>query len=44
MINGVPIAQVLQGVDLNGTKGPPPLLYLDGVQGYDLSHGPPILR
>ncbi len=41
MINGVPIAQALQGIDLNGTQGPPPLLYLDGIQGYDLSHGSP---
>ncbi len=40
MINTTPIGQVLQGADLNGTNGPPPLLYLDGVQGYDLSQGP----
>jgi putative ABC transport system permease protein len=40
MINTTPIGQVLQGADLNGTNGPPPLLYLDGIQGYDLSQGP----
>jgi ABC-type antimicrobial peptide transport system permease subunit len=39
MINGIPLGQILQGVDLNGTNGPPPLLYLDGVQGYDLTQG-----
>jgi ABC-type antimicrobial peptide transport system permease subunit len=41
MINGVPMSQVLQGVDLNGNQGPPPLLYFDGIQGYDLTHGSP---
>ncbi len=41
-INGIPIGQVLNGTDPNATpKGPPALLYLDGFQGYDLSHGPP---
>ena len=36
MINGVPIGQLLHGADLNSTS----LQYLDGVQGYDLTHGP----
>ncbi|HLW01982.1 MAG TPA: FtsX-like permease family protein [Ktedonobacterales bacterium] len=40
LINGIPIGQFLQGVDLNGTNGPPPLLYFDGIQGYDLTQGP----
>jgi putative ABC transport system permease protein len=36
MLNGVPIEHLLQGANLNS----PSLQYLDGVQGYDLTHGP----
>ncbi len=35
MMNGAPIAQRLQGANVNDT----PLLYLDGIQGYDLTQG-----
>ncbi len=38
MINGTPIGQLLQGTS-GANNGVPTLLFLDGVQGYDLSQG-----